>query len=178
MDVAAIMSKAYEALSSDRVGKKWIRELVDRMTGDDLRRAAESGFDPITSLVNEYQLFDSNVRRVATMLIRRYWREISGELRSVPRLMRRLGRNPANRGALEDPKVVEYLNRNCVRAYHVLREYAWPPPVDLKCRVCGAVFQYDVLLLRAVDLDELNNGGRCARVVECPSCHGLVRAVF
>jgi hypothetical protein len=175
MDAATIISGAYEALSSERVGRKWVREFTGKITGEDLRRAAERNFDPITALINEFQLYHPDVRKVATLVLRRYWKDISSELRSVPKIVKRLSANPANREALKDPKVLEWLNVTVQRAYNVLFLYSWPPPVDLKCAYCNSVFPFDILRCTQMQLE---GEGKRVYVVQCPNCGREVQVVL
>jgi hypothetical protein len=175
MDIGAVIDGVREALSNPRAGRKWVQQFISGMSPQDLKNAVATNFDPVTAMINEYSLADSNVRKMATLLIRRYWRDISDELRSVPKIVARLGKNPANREALKDPKVIEWLNTQVQRAYNVFFLYAWSPNIDLRCAHCRYVFPFDVLRCTQMQLE---GKGKRIYVVLCPNCGREVQAVF
>lgn len=176
MDIAAVVEGAQQALSNPHAGRKWAGQFVSKMSPEDLKKAVETNFDVVTAIINEYSLGDPTVRKLACAIIKRHWKEISSEVRSVPNLIKRLARNPANREQLERPKTITWLNETCVRAYEVFFLYAWPPNKDLRCVYCKTTFMFDILGCVAMDFE--GHGKKKLHIVLCPACGRQVQAVF
>ena len=175
MDIAKVISGIQMALSRPSAGKSWVRDFISGMSPTDLKWAVETGFDPVSKIIEEYQIYDPQVRKFAALIIRRYWRDISSELKDVQKIVDRLAKNPANREQLSRPETIQYLNAQCLRGYHTFYEIGWSPPVDLTCAHCGKAFPYDVLGCIAMDFKAV---GERLRIVRCPNCGKDVKAVF
>jgi hypothetical protein len=170
MDIGTVIEGIQTVLLDKRQARGWVNKFCESMTPNDLEHAVKTGFDPVTAIINEYSLADPNVRKFAVLVVRRYWKDISAELKSVPKIIARLATNPANAEQLKKPETIQYLNTNCIRAYDIFYLYAWPPNVDLKCAHCGTVFPFDIMLCRAMSLNSRQ------KVFGCPGCGKLVEA--
>ena len=176
MDIQQVIDGINKAIANPRIGRKWVRDFIRKLTPEDLKRAVEQDYDPVTDAIERFRLYDPQVRPLAQVLLRMYWDTIQRELRSVPRIIERLSENPANREVLKDKRVIEWLNLTCQRAYNVFYEYAFPPNINLKCAYCGSVFQYDVSLCTGMDFNA--KAGNMLHIVVCPNCGKEVKALF